>query len=1136
MIEVPVGTYLVDRVSGALCVISNRIGAHYIVDAASPAESYEPLVMTSAMLADSFCIEERLPRRAAPSSPDVGGTEEKPFGDVPEEELRVDRSGAVESSFKQLCEAWGSIMERGLDKAEAKKELMPFKKQYKKDLAAFTKSLENKPWDQAASAMADLELMRVTVQTRQFIKNTTGKFPSDNKRVNKTDRPSFSEMQNFLLNRYITKDTMLGNMAQQNWLQQMKEVEQSFVFRGKRKLFDATTLPDITAAITDIGSSIATLEECQEVIRAAGDIVWSDPSTTVKDKVVEALVTIIDGIMATTEIHPSFGADAAITESDGEAKIAAFLAVSTSDDTADYGFRYAYQPTIDLVQSAYNEYATKHYKPTSKGQAALTPEQEAVRVMGDAVLARVFSLHLDPSSQHDEFKAVVSATPDPIPAYLSGISDKLEELIGKLQATYDYASTAAHTEYEKLGEAAKSPARVSAKLLTGKAAADMAVATWMTTDFMNSFYKIIEKKTGISSADMDYAVIDYMPAGTYLLAEQLGAFSPERLPTSYVSKRALAWGALKGAQGAYAYIVTGPGGSILMYTSSDNEQKQVGTFTSEDAALDALGTKVAKVHQMVLKGDKVESGDYPVREVSDIVSKMLKQSSMADKLREALNPRTDPEVKELFDSMTKMAGIGHPYYLRILNTRWADASTPAEMIRAVYDVSELIRTSRLRFSVNDRHSGIESAYFDKSQSKEGKPKQTPDLIPLTVTHFRDSLSKIALPAGDVSFDETLSIFFQGLYATVLDYAVREEYTRAQQAIAEAPAALKELEAKQAIVAVNRVQREFFRIPVIKLDDPATRFMAQLYESPFEELRVSTQRIINQMSANPGSMQMKSSNLIGAEHMSDHNLKTLVQGQPVTLNGYNNVHVVVSKDDTDPFKYYLIPESSINSHDRVELIEASIMDISPLKIYKVEVGDVLEVKGSLAKVTDTSSADIGIAQLLFQGATESVNYPLKGLPLPSKDREPYKLVQCSKDGGYTTPEDLINCPFEGAEGHLVNAVAHYKPRIKTACMEPLDPELEKKFRHDYEVAQHAELDEILQKTSFAEVDPAPVKYREVVEDEDGVIEIGARVKKFGSTTVGTVLGQKQACWVVAWEGGKEEMVWPQECHLVQENSD
>lgn len=269
-----------------------------------------------------------------------------------------------------------------------------------------------------------------------------------------------------------------------------------------------------------------------------------------------------------------------------------------------------------------------------------------------------------------------------------------------------------------------------------------------------------------------------------------------------------------------------------------------------------------------------------------------------------------------------------------------------------------------------------------------------------------------------------------------------------------------------------------------------------------------------------------------------NPSILVQGLPVRIKGSNTIHVVVSRDGNDPLTYYLIPEASINSHDRVELVAASLADISPVKVYKVASGDLLEVKGSLAKVVDTSSADIGVVQLQFQGATDVVNYPLSDVDAPSEIRQPYKLVQCSKDGGYVTPDDLINCPFHGAEGHLVNAVSHFKPVKVEACMQK--PELDKQYRHEYEVAAREEekkLEAALQALSFSDVEPETSKHTEVAEDYEGELEIGARVKKFGSTTLGTILGRNSALWVVAWEGKeKPEECWGQELIIVQETTD
>ena len=245
------------------------------------------------------------------------------------------------------------------------------------------------------------------------------------------------------------------------------------------------------------------------------------------------------------------------------------------------------------------------------------------------------------------------------------------------------------------------------------------------------------------------------------------------------------------------------------------------------------------------------------------------------------------------------------------------------------------------------------------------------------------------------------------------------------------------------------------------------------------------------------------------------------GMPVKYKDQPGVHFIVSYDDNDPLKMYLIPESSVNAHDRAELIEASMDDVQPLKIYNIDIGDVVDAFGTIGRVTDASAKDIGFVYAELKGTGEIVPVDLSKTATAWQYATPITLCKCANDGGLITPGEEHNCPFIGKP----------MPWKDKAPVPPVDAKVE--------AAKPAiDLKAALDSLDTAALFPAEAPAKEIYEDEANPIEIGSTVKKFGTMTTGTVVGFKRNCCVVDWDGGKTEACWKQELVVmnVQEDGD
>jgi hypothetical protein len=249
------------------------------------------------------------------------------------------------------------------------------------------------------------------------------------------------------------------------------------------------------------------------------------------------------------------------------------------------------------------------------------------------------------------------------------------------------------------------------------------------------------------------------------------------------------------------------------------------------------------------------------------------------------------------------------------------------------------------------------------------------------------------------------------------------------------------------------------------------------------------------------------------------------GQPVKFTGHPGVHFIVSYDDHNPLKLYLIAEQDVNSHDRTELVEANLQDVQPLKVYNIDIGDVVDAFGSVGRVTDASAKDLGFVYAELRGGN-IVPIELAKTSTNWHYAEPIELCRCANDGGVITPGHAAECPNEG---HPVPFMGVNMPakKNKSEVTPPMDA------KKQAAIDLMAALDNLDPKIFPAE---AAAPAAELYEDESNPIEIGSTVKKFGTMTTGTVVGFKRNCLVVDWENGASESCWKQELVLVTRQED
>ncbi len=243
-----------------------------------------------------------------------------------------------------------------------------------------------------------------------------------------------------------------------------------------------------------------------------------------------------------------------------------------------------------------------------------------------------------------------------------------------------------------------------------------------------------------------------------------------------------------------------------------------------------------------------------------------------------------------------------------------------------------------------------------------------------------------------------------------------------------------------------------------------------------------------------------------------------QGQPVRYRDYPAVHVIVSYDESDPSRVYLIPESDINTHERRELIAASINEVTPLKVYKVANGDLLPAYGSVGRVVDASNKDIGMVFIQLRGSIEVIPFDLEQTNLPCEPAAPITLCVCEHDGGVITEDQKSSCPC----GMSSAAPQESAP----------SPEIDSRQRL-LQVLQAA-----LETMEIKDILPAPeTGHREIYENAEEGIEIGSTVQRFGSMLTGTVIGRRSAAYIVDWETGASSDCWAQELVpvIVQEDA-
>lgn len=1184
----PIGTFLVDKDSGTLCRVTNLLGDKLIIDAADSACDFTARILDLEQVSEHFCVTSARGTSSDTfsdesdkfNSPDVDSFMESPDA--------KDRWWELVGAREDLAKYWGQHF-RDVFSPEKKRELQtalaPFNKKVKDATAAFQQACKSLPIAAQAAALAKMEQNRYLSIAEMFSLQLTGKPPSE----------KFMQMFEHQMARYVNQSNMEASIIGEEHLRNVRKELKYFKAKGDLKQFDLEMGVAAIQTQRALGMAEHELQTPLDVVRIAADVPeMSDPAVPLQDKINAVLDALIEEWWLTpfdAENLPSAAACQQLDQPSGPARRQAWIALDTSKDRQDADFRYRFSYWFEVTR---NLLAAPRTYVSSSG-AKLTDEQQAMQHIGSALTPTIKRLRFhSPKGKQDvmEWLADVPETPA---KYFENLADSIKRQQDIFLAEQSNWASYLKASKDKVVEKAAVFAPSNVRTLSGRAVLDLAKSVWLTTDCADKIYDLLEQRLKISRPsialegrsqlgeaakartkskkkgkpaanatavrglfDVGLMPIDELSGGGMLSLYEVTGIPPENLPVEYIPLDALAWGSKRIADDAvesYSFIQKPTRHQFALVTILvDSKQVQpVKTFGEQEAAMAALQGVTTEwqmmpeiLYEKELK-PRIEFGEN---------SFMGQHLEALTKLKDILQEQ-DPEIQDFLKQVHQALGVGHPNMLNSLNRDLANAGTLFDFMRAFWDVAERMRVGAVSVSADRRLTEQESRYFDPSQRKPGTSMSRYDELKKIHTGPGQVGPSVSPDAWVQDWDLTTveldeldqaAAYFTDLRTKVEEfltsdkYATPAGYAELEKILEKAELELPSLKPTQVARAPFRPRLQLFPPAPYEMVDPIIAVEREMLKGPIEGMLTAVKSTRDKFALGPDSMSnLYSSKIgIGAENMSEIvNPSVLVQGLPVTIKGSNHVHVVVSRDSNEPMKYYLIQESQINSHDRVELTSALLQDISPIRVYRVQTGDVLEVKGALAKVVDTTSADIGVVQLQFQGSTEVVNYPVEGLDAASDYRTPYKLVQCSKDGGYVTPEDLINCPFHGAEGHLVNAVSNYDPHKRVAC-KPGEPELDKKFRHEYEVAKTAEemkkLESALNALAFTDVEPEVAKHTEVLEDESGELEIGARVKKFGSTTLGTLLGRTAGCWTVAWEGGKEEKCWPQELIVITETTD
>jgi hypothetical protein len=1127
------GSYIVSSLTGVLGRVSAKLSeTEHIVELYNDNGTSESVVLPTAELESNYVI--------------TAATDPEPpqFNEPAEDTMSMSEAGrwfynyfsTINKEYLEALKKHNPRELRNIAKLHSKKT-----RQARKDMIA---QLSKTEWRQVVDKLSMEMLTLQQGASASFIKSLSGQPPSAN----------FTTVMQGLLDAYSGKDAIEGYLNQYNMALAKSQSDIGFAINYKTKRMKTDVAPYKDTAVQKLTLETDALDSYAKWLNTASNVL-DDESIPAAEKHLAFMCDTIDNWLsanegALTENRQPFIDDAtrdAILDAQGMEKLTAFLSA-----TDKRSFLSSQSAMIELGETL--RMAEAFLQSAAKGRRSKNPISDFTKSLGTTIYENAAANWERP--QAAKLRDLASDLGGDPADYLGRLSDFIttryheqKDHTARLEAEYA-------TLEEREGRPRQSTPRINFPVLTGRQLQDMSIGLWLQTDFVESLFKLVEKETGVKRDDIRWGLREDLPEAVAVQWEVLRHQDPSNVdftpvPSAAVPDTATAWGPADPKQLAdkgYVYVEPEGGKYILKAypptikktdTGREYRDAVLDRFESSEEAMTALQTYTTEHHESFVSAPGESAKEFSKTEIVDhkryrvvkpniqsLVKSRYLDTAQANKVRNALKFGQNPELDELLGMASRVVALGgHRWHLKSLNQKLANAGDLAQFFTDIFYTGEFIKGSSA-----PRQPGLPK-YQDTATDYQYQMKipgqDRPD-TPLTIRKYKTNLSDLAIADYD---KPDFSGYFREVYDMVVRALVSHNYAEAKDLINSIPEQYEALVEKSSEVVAKQNLSEIIPIPPIEYKEVAHDIVRG--DSAFNVTRDHMQELVNTLAQTFTPKKTVTNLNVGATNMANLNeMNSLKQGQPVMLAGTSAVHVVVSRDESDPFTYFVIPESSINTHDRVDLISAHINNITPLKVYKIDVGDVLEVNSSVAKVVDASAKEIGIVSLSFRGSPEAVPFSLEDTDVPREIKAPYKLIQCSRDGGYITEDDEINCPFHDAAGHFAHSVSHYRPRTVTASkVETVDPELEKKFRHEYEVEK---LTAALKAISFEQAVPTPETLPvEQEQDFDGELEIGATVKKFASTATGTVLGRKQACWVVAWESGKHETCWPQELILVKE---
>lgn len=512
----------------------------------------------------------------------------------------------------------------------------------------------------------------------------------------------------------------------------------------------------------------------------------------------------------------------------------------------------------------------------------------------------------------------------------------------------------------------------------------------------------------------------------------------------------------------------------------------------------------------------------------DMIENAKQKNALIDKLI------TDKELKSAFEQVSNIVGFVFPPGVRILNDMFLNSDSLASMFHKLYS----FMASMDGYLSSDRKTKV---YETREDEMKGATIPTQSVLS---TYYLDEYDKQSLsdfwqtrrkefgPSEEEPYAK--GVLFNELKIQLINTLAEGNFEAAKDIVNEVKKfkddevymqKLKELEELHKVtplpepqpILTAEEQAELQKAIKEKNDELAANILKnsriKQLAKHFENKLQDFAKLVFPFGV---SLSQKSSveyhSNIGESHMIDIDL--LKEGQPVIYN--DNVFVIVSTPSDDPYSRYLIKDTDINSHTRVDLIKANIKELTPVKIFQISDGDIIDINGVPMKVVDSSSKELGFVWVQAHNSMEIVPFKLEGSDIKFTYKPAYNIKRCANDGGIITVDDAINCPHDAP-------VPEYK-----------EPVNEEKIPSAEEIKQAAlkQAEQLLERLSFEEVNDkielpeAPVINEDNI-DYDSTLEIGAKVKRIAGILNGTIIGKDRNLWIVNWENGKTGKYWGQE---------